>query len=77
MSKKITAFDVNTSTVSQIIDDWIFNEKHRCLLKRKLIDGLTIEQVADEFEYSPRQVQRILNAGMSVILRKIKFYVDK
>lgn len=76
---KLDAYDISIGAVAQIIDDWIFNERHRAIMRRKLLDGLTIEEVSNEFGYSPRQIQRILNAGMAIILRKIKYYssIDK
>jgi Mor family transcriptional regulator len=42
------------------IDRWIFNEEHRAMLKRNLLDGKTYEQLADEFQMSSRQIARII-----------------
>jgi AraC-like DNA-binding protein len=43
-----------------LIDRWIFNEEHRAMLKRNLLDGKTYEQLADEFGMSSRQIARII-----------------
>ena len=43
-----------------LIDRWIFNEEHRAMLKRNLLDGKTYEQLADEFQMSSRQVASLI-----------------
>jgi DNA-directed RNA polymerase specialized sigma24 family protein len=40
-----------------LIDEWVFNEKDRAMLKRKMLDGLTYEQVAEEFDLSTQQTK--------------------
>jgi DNA-directed RNA polymerase specialized sigma24 family protein len=42
------------------IDRWIFNEEHRAMLKKNLLDGWTYERIAEEFEMSSRQIARII-----------------
>ena len=52
--------DYTNSEISELIDDRIHSEVDRNLLKRRLIDGLTQEKLAEEFDMSVRQVQRKL-----------------
>lgn len=53
-----------------LIDEWVFNEKDRAMLKRKMLDGLTYEQVAEEFDLSPQQTKaRIKRAKNQLIDR--------
>jgi DNA-directed RNA polymerase specialized sigma subunit len=51
---------VPLSEWSKLIDEWIFNKKHREMLKLYLLDGMTYEQIAEEFDMSPRQIARII-----------------
>lgn len=53
------------------IEEWIHNEKHRALLKRRLLDGVVFEALAEEFEMSPRQVKRIIYKSQEVLFRHI------
>ena len=53
--------DYTNSEIQHIIDEWVHSEKDRKILHRRLIDGLTIEELAEEFDRSPRQMQRIIN----------------
>jgi AraC-like DNA-binding protein len=43
-----------------LIDRWIFNDQHRQMLKRNLLDGWTYERIAEEFDMSSRQIGRII-----------------
>lgn len=52
--------DYTNSEISARIDERIHSEKHRALMKRRLIDGVTQEKLAEEFDLSVRQVQRII-----------------
>ena len=51
---------LSCSEISALVDDWIYSERDRAILKRRLIDGLCFEALADEFDLSPRQVKRIV-----------------
>lgn len=52
--------EYTNSQVRRIIEDFIHSERDRRLLARRLIDGITIERLSEEFELSPRQVKNIL-----------------
>lgn len=48
------------SDISDLIDEYIHNERDRAILKRRLIDGICFEPLAEEFDLSVRQVKRII-----------------
>lgn len=52
--------DIPRSEWEKLIDEWIFNEQHRQMLKFNLLDGWTYEHIAEEFEMSSRQIARII-----------------
>ena len=52
--------NLSVSQVVHLIDEWIFNERDRAILKRRLIDGITFEGLAKEFDLSVVQVKRIV-----------------
>lgn len=52
--------DLSRSEVSHLIDEWIFNERDRAILKRRLLDGITYERLAEEFDLSVRQTKNIV-----------------
>ena len=54
-----------------LIDQWIFNEKNRNLAKRKLIDGVSFEQIAGEYQLSVNQAKNIVRDVIEVMCEKI------
>lgn len=53
-----------------LIDQWIFNEKNRKIAKRKLIDGVSFEQISNEYLLSVNQAKNIVNNAIEVICEK-------
>lgn len=52
--------DMPRSQIILLIDEWIFNERNRNILKRRLLDGLTYEKLAEEFDLSVQQTKNIV-----------------
>lgn len=52
--------EYTNTEIAHEIDEKIHSEIDRKLLKRRLIDGLTQEKLAEEFDMSVRQAQRKL-----------------
>jgi len=48
------------SEIAFLIDEWIFNERDRAILKRRLLDGICYEPLAYEFDLSVRQIKNIV-----------------
>lgn len=63
--------DVTTGEVSKAIDDWIFSERDRKILKRRLIDGICFEPLAEEFDLSVRRIQSIVYKGEEIVFRHL------
>ena len=59
------------SDICHIIDEWIFSERDRMILKRRLLDGICYEPLADEVGLSVRQVKNIVYKGLDRILKHI------
>ena len=57
------------SEISLLIDEWIKHERNRTLLKRRLLDGITYEQLAEEFDLSVRQVKTIVYRSEEIIFK--------
>lgn len=73
MKKKQIEFPISCSEVSHLIDEWCFNEKHRAILKRRWIDGIGQEELAEEFDLSVRQIQYIIYKQGDKVLRHVPF----
>ena len=53
--------DISNSEISHLIDEWIHSERDRRILKRRLIDGICFEPLADEMGMSVRQIKNIVS----------------
>ena len=54
------------------IDRWIFDEQHRAMLKRNLLDGIHYEALAEEFDCSRDKVARLIPRLQDRLFKKIK-----
>lgn len=69
--------DITKSQIEYAIDNSIVLQNHaernRKILKRRLIDGITYEQLAEEFDLSVQMIQKIIYKNES----KIFGFIDK
>ena len=63
--------DYSRSELISAIDEWILNERDRAILKRRLIDGICFEPLAEEFDLSVVQVKRIVYKSQERLFRHI------
>lgn len=52
--------DYDNSDIAMAISECIHNERHRAILKRRLVDGLTYEEIAEEVDRTPRQIGYVM-----------------
>ena len=64
--------DLSRKELEELIDQWIHNERNRRIMRRRLIDGVRFEQLAEEFDLSVTQVKNIVYKGRSRILQHKK-----
>ena len=67
--------NINKEILSEAIDNYVIGYKairNRSILKDHYIDGLTFAEVAEKYEMSDRQVQKIARDNMKVINQNLK-----
>ena len=64
--------EYTNTRIREIIAEHIHSERNRAILERRLIDGITFEKLAEEFEISVSQVKRIIWKGSETIFRHLK-----
>ena len=69
---KMEIYDLSRTEWENLIDEFIFNEEHRAMLKRNLLDGRTYEQIAEQFDCSRDKVARLIPKLQDKLFRKIK-----
>lgn len=63
--------DYSRTEITEAIDEWILNEKHRAILKRRLLDGVCYEPLAEEFDMSVRQIKTIVYKAQDILFRHL------
>lgn len=65
-------FDLPRSAWEQMINEWIFNERDRKILKRRILDGVCFEPLAEEFDLSVQQTKTIVYKSQRILKSHIK-----
>ena len=65
------ASNLSRSQYEHLIDEWIFSERDRAIIKRRLPDGITYERLAEEFDLSVRQTKTIVKKCSETIYRHV------
>lgn len=52
--------NIKNSDIEHAINEYIHSERDRKILKRRLIDGICYEPLADEMDMSVRQIKNIV-----------------
>lgn len=63
--------ELSRSEIERLIDEWIFSERDRAILKRRLLDGITYERLAEEFDMSVRQMKNIVYKSETKLYKHI------
>ena len=64
--------EYTNSQIEHIIDEYIHSERDRAILKRRYIDGICFEPLAEEFNLSVRQVKHIVYKYDNILFTKMK-----
>lgn len=63
--------EYSNSVMSAAIDEWIHSERDRKLMKRRMIDGICFEPLAEEFGLSVQQTKNIVYREHTTICKHI------
>lgn len=63
--------ELSRSQIEHLIDEWIFSERDRAIVKRRLLDGICYEPLAEEFDLSIKQIKRIVYKAQDTIYRHV------
>ena len=64
--------EYSNSRIREIIGEYIHDEKHRKLMARRMIDNITIERLAEEFDLSVSQVKRSIWKDSEIVFRHLE-----
>ena len=64
--------EYTNSEISAVIDEYIHNERNRNILKRRFVDGICFEPLAEEFDLSVTRVKHIVYQSENKIFAHLK-----
>ena len=64
--------DLSRNEIENLISQWVFNERNRKILHRRLIDGVRFDDLAEEFDLSVTQTKNIVYKYRSRILQHMR-----
>lgn len=65
-------FELSRTELEKAIDEWILSERDRKILKRRLIDGIRFEPLAEEFDLSVRYTKTIVYKGEDRLFKHLE-----
>lgn len=68
---KIDIYNMSRKEWEYLIEQYIFSEFDRNLLKRRLLDGITFETLAEEFDLSVTQTKNRIYKAEKKLLKHI------
>ena len=63
--------EYTNSQIRGLIAEYIHSERDRRILERRLIDGVTFERLAEEFDMSVRQTKSIVYKAQEQLFRHL------
>ena len=63
--------EYKNSEICAVIDEYIHNERDRRLLKRRLVDGICYEPLAEEFGLSVQRTKTIIYKSQEKIFKHL------
>lgn len=63
--------EYSNSQIRDLINEYIHSERDRNILCRRLIDGITFEKLAEEFDLSTKAVRIIVHKQETILFRHI------
>ena len=73
-SEEKVMIQMSKTQLEQLIDEWVTGrdaERNRKILKRRYIDGIKYESLAEEFDLSTRQIKNIVYKSERKLLNHI------
>ena len=64
-------YNLSRSEWENLIDQWIFKERDRAILKRRLLDGICYEPLAEEFDLSVPQTKTIVYKATEKLIKHL------
>lgn len=63
--------NLSTTEIEHLIREWVHDQRDREIISRRLLDGIVLERLAEEFDLSVTQIKTIVYRSQDKILAHI------
>ncbi len=63
--------EISNTELSALIDEWVKGERNRAILKRRFIDCICYEPLAEEFKLSVTRIKSIVYKNGDILFKHI------
>ena len=64
--------NISNTELSRYIDEWVRGQRDRAIMKRRIIDSIRLEPLAEEFGLSVQHVSSIISKNNKILIEKTK-----
>ena len=68
--------NISNNELSEYIDNWVRGERDRQIMKRRLIDCICFEPLAEEFNLTVDRIKQIVYKWQKVLEKQVPEYID-
>lgn len=68
----IDIYNLSRSEWENLIDEWIFSERDRAILKDRLLNGLRFEPLAEKYDLSVQHTKNLVYKAQTRLFAKIR-----
>ena len=61
--------ELSRNQIEYLVTEWIHNERDRKIICRRLLDGITLEKLAEEFDLSVQHIKTIVYKNQNKLLK--------
>lgn len=72
MKKFQKIYDLSRTQIETLVDDWVIGvnaERNRAIIKDRLIDGITYEDLGFRYNLSTQSIKSIVSKGLQRMIR--------
>lgn len=62
--------NLSNTELAALIDEWVKGQRDRAIMKRRLIDCIRLEPLAEEFDLSVQHVATIVSKNIKILSAK-------
>jgi DNA-directed RNA polymerase sigma subunit (sigma70/sigma32) len=66
-----TLSDKSRTQLTNLIDEWILDERGRNVIKRRMLDNITYEKLSEEFNLSVTQIKNICYKSICILASRV------